>query len=226
MEVDPPSDVAPPPSHLLGFSTLGACEKKEPMAGLPEPLPRPNKDLFSQDISVKMASELLFKLSEKVSKANENKDSTSFGMTSPFLDDRFRQSPFSTRSKSSSPAEASSSARTSQLQAGPLWSSQVPLLWLADYKSLARCQAPELQEAPCPYACPARRPWRWAAVLRVPPPPSLLAPLAEDCPNSPTLIHSFGFLELLWATVHSHVLGRVPGRRPSGSASKASASAL
>ncbi|MCJ8730219.1 hypothetical protein PDJAM_G00181790 [Pangasius djambal] len=116
MEVDPPSEVAPPPSHLLGFSTLGACEKKEPMAGLPEPLPRPNKDLFSQDISVKMASELLFKLSEKVSKANENKDSTSFGMTSPFLDDRFRQSPFSTRSKSSSPAEASSSARASQQQ--------------------------------------------------------------------------------------------------------------
>ncbi|XP_053478056.1 zinc finger protein 827 isoform X2 [Ictalurus furcatus] len=116
MEVDPPSDVAPPPSHLLGFSTLGACEKKEPMAGLPEPLPCPNKDLFSQDISVKMASELLFKLSEKVSKANENKDSTSFGMTSPFLDDRFRQSPFSTRSKSSSPAEASSSARASQQQ--------------------------------------------------------------------------------------------------------------
>lgn len=63
MEVDPPSEVAPPSSHLLGFSTLGACEKKEPMVGLPEPLPRPQKDLFSQDISVKMASELLFKLS-------------------------------------------------------------------------------------------------------------------------------------------------------------------
>ncbi|KAL6487758.1 hypothetical protein MHYP_G00043840 [Metynnis hypsauchen] len=116
MEVDPPSDVAPPPSHLLGFSTLGACEKKEPTAGLPEPLPRPQKDLFSQDISVKMASELLFKLSEKVSKANENKDSTSFGINSPFLDDRFRQSPFSTRSKSSSPAEASSSARAAHQQ--------------------------------------------------------------------------------------------------------------
>ncbi|XP_037394376.1 zinc finger protein 827 isoform X1 [Pygocentrus nattereri] len=116
MEVDPPSEVAPPPSHLLGFSTLGACEKKEPTAGLPEPLPRPQKDLFSQDISVKMASELLFKLSEKVSKANENKDSTSFGINSPFLDDRFRQSPFSTRSKSSSPAEASSSARAAHQQ--------------------------------------------------------------------------------------------------------------
>ncbi|XP_062851342.1 zinc finger protein 827 isoform X1 [Trichomycterus rosablanca] len=116
MEVDPPTEVAPPPSHLLGFSTLGACEKKKPIAGLPEPLPRPHKDLFSQDISVKMASELLFKLSEKVSKANENKDSASFGMTSPFLDDRFRQSPFSSRSKSSSPAEAGSSTRGVQQQ--------------------------------------------------------------------------------------------------------------
>lgn len=57
MEVDPPS------SHLLGFSTSGACEKKEPMVNLPDSLPRPQNDLFSQDISVKMASELLFKLS-------------------------------------------------------------------------------------------------------------------------------------------------------------------
>uniref|UniRef100_A0A8B9GP57 Zinc finger protein 827 n=1 Tax=Astyanax mexicanus TaxID=7994 RepID=A0A8B9GP57_ASTMX len=110
MEVDPPSEVAPPPSHLLGFSTLGACEKKEPMVGLPEPLPRPQKDLFSQDISVKMASELLFKLS-----VYHVKSCTLFNCViffffscSPFLDDRFRQSPFSTRSKSSSPAEANS----------------------------------------------------------------------------------------------------------------------
>ncbi|XP_076831176.1 zinc finger protein 827 isoform X2 [Brachyhypopomus gauderio] len=116
MEVDTPSEVATPPSHLLSFSTLGACEKKEPMASIPEPLSRPQKDLFSQDISVKMASELLFKLSEKVSKANENKDSATFSMNSPFLDDHFRQSPFSTRSKSSSPAEASSSARTAHQQ--------------------------------------------------------------------------------------------------------------
>ncbi|XP_052358855.1 zinc finger protein 827-like isoform X9 [Oncorhynchus keta] len=34
------------------------------------------------------------------------------GISSPFMDERFRQSPFSQRSKSSSPAEASSSART------------------------------------------------------------------------------------------------------------------
>lgn len=61
MEVDPaPAERTPPASHLLVFSTLGASEKSEPM---PETLARPQKDLFSQDISVKMASELLFKLS-------------------------------------------------------------------------------------------------------------------------------------------------------------------
>lgn len=64
MEVDPPAaELASPASHLLPFSTLGASEKKEPMTNLPETLACPQKDLFSQDISVKMASELLFKLS-------------------------------------------------------------------------------------------------------------------------------------------------------------------
>lgn len=64
MEVDPPpAELTPPASHLLAFSTLGASEKNEPMSNLPETLARPQKDLFSQDISVKMASELLFKLS-------------------------------------------------------------------------------------------------------------------------------------------------------------------
>lgn len=64
MEVDPPpADLTPPASHLLAYSTLGASEKIEPMSNLPETLARPQKDLFSQDISVKMASELLFKLS-------------------------------------------------------------------------------------------------------------------------------------------------------------------
>nr|XP_057922756.1 zinc finger protein 827 isoform X1 [Doryrhamphus excisus] len=109
MEVDPaPAELTPPASHLLAFSTLGASEKTEP---IPEPLARPQKDLFSQDISVKMASELLFKLSEKVSKANNHKDSNMVGISSPFLDECFRQSPFNSRSKSSSPAEASSSTR-------------------------------------------------------------------------------------------------------------------
>ncbi|XP_040927800.1 zinc finger protein 827 isoform X2 [Betta splendens] len=112
MEVDPPpAELTPPASHLLAYSTLGASEKSEPMGNLPETLARPQKDLFSQDISVKMASELLFKLSEKVSKANNHKDSNMVGINSPFLDECFRQSPFNSRSKSSSPAEASSSTR-------------------------------------------------------------------------------------------------------------------
>ncbi|KAK5899118.1 hypothetical protein CesoFtcFv8_008631 [Champsocephalus esox] len=112
MEVDPPpADRSPPASHRLAFSTLGASEKTEPLSNLPETLARPQKDLFSQDISVKMASELLFKLSEKVSKANNHKDNNMVGIHSPFLDECFRQSPFNSRSKSSSPAEASSSTR-------------------------------------------------------------------------------------------------------------------
>uniref|UniRef100_A0A1A8C8I2 Zinc finger protein 827 n=1 Tax=Nothobranchius kadleci TaxID=1051664 RepID=A0A1A8C8I2_NOTKA len=112
MEVDPPpAERTPPASHLLNFSTLGASEKSEPMSNLSETLACPQKDLFSQDISVKMASELLFKLSEKVSKANNHKDSNMVGINSSFLDECFRQSPFNSRSKSSSPAEASSSTR-------------------------------------------------------------------------------------------------------------------
>ncbi|XP_027873701.1 zinc finger protein 827 isoform X1 [Xiphophorus couchianus] len=112
MEVDPPpAELTPPASHLLTFSTLGASEKNESMSNLPETLACPQKDLFSQDISVKMASELLFKLSEKVSKANNHKDSNMVGINSSFLDECFRQSPFNSRSKSSSPAEASSSTR-------------------------------------------------------------------------------------------------------------------
>lgn len=66
MEVDPPAAELPSPaSHLLPFSTLGASEEKEPMNNQPDALACPQKDLFSQDISVKMASELLFKLSGK-----------------------------------------------------------------------------------------------------------------------------------------------------------------
>ncbi|XP_068444714.1 zinc finger protein 827 [Clinocottus analis] len=112
MEVDPPpAELTRPASHLRAFSTLRASEKTEPMSNLLETLARPQKDLFSQDISVKMASELLFKLSEKVSKANNHKDSNMVGINSPFLDECFRQSPFNSRSKSSSPAEPSSSTR-------------------------------------------------------------------------------------------------------------------
>lgn len=67
MEVDPPEEppLPPVPSRLVGFGTLPGCEAGEPLSGLPEGLVLPQKALFSQDISVKMASELLFKLSGK-----------------------------------------------------------------------------------------------------------------------------------------------------------------
>lgn len=73
MEVDPPpAELTPPASHLLAFSTLGASEKTEPMSSLPKTLARPQKDLFSQDISVKMASELLFKLSGMIPRVDRS----------------------------------------------------------------------------------------------------------------------------------------------------------
>uniref|UniRef100_A0A8C6U196 Zinc finger protein 827 n=1 Tax=Neogobius melanostomus TaxID=47308 RepID=A0A8C6U196_9GOBI len=94
MEVDPPpADPTPPASHLLAFSTLGTSEKTEPMSNLPKTLARPQKDLFSQDISVKMASELLFKLSGTTLPAGNLHE------PDPFLDECFRQSPFNSRSK-------------------------------------------------------------------------------------------------------------------------------
>uniref|UniRef100_A0A3P9QJG7 Zinc finger protein 827 n=1 Tax=Poecilia reticulata TaxID=8081 RepID=A0A3P9QJG7_POERE len=121
MEVDPPpAERTPPASHLLTFSTLGASEKNEPMSNLPETLACPQKDLFSQDISVKMASELLFKLSgtqtlSHIIHTHRKREvlvtSALLLCSSSFLDECFRQSPFNSRSKSSSPAEASSSTR-------------------------------------------------------------------------------------------------------------------
>ncbi|XP_029114926.1 zinc finger protein 827 isoform X2 [Scleropages formosus] len=113
MEVDPPEEpsLPPVPPRLLGFSALPGCEASEPLSSLPEPLVNPQKALFSQDISVKMASELLYKLSEKVNKANDHKDGNMLGMNSPYLDDRFRQSPFGSGPKEPASSEASSSGR-------------------------------------------------------------------------------------------------------------------
>ncbi|KAG2465368.1 ZN827 protein, partial [Polypterus senegalus] len=80
MEVDIPSE-SPAPPHILGFGTLPDEEKSEPVQDLPDAMVCPQKDLFSQDISVKMASELLFKLSEKVNKANDHKDNHILNMS-------------------------------------------------------------------------------------------------------------------------------------------------
>ncbi|KAJ8262160.1 hypothetical protein GJAV_G00163170 [Gymnothorax javanicus] len=109
MEVDPPDQSPQPPTRLLGLSPLPGCEKTEPLPSLADSLALPQKTLFSQDISIKMASELLYQLSEKVSKANNHKDTNMLGMKSQFLEDRFVQSPYSSCSKDPVPNEASSS---------------------------------------------------------------------------------------------------------------------
>ncbi|CAH7297479.1 Zfp827 [Phodopus roborovskii] len=85
MEVDSQhSPVSISPSRNIAYSTLMGREKIEPLQKLPEGRVPPERNLFSQDISVKMASELLFQLSE----------------------DTFRQSPFTSNSKDLLPGEA------------------------------------------------------------------------------------------------------------------------
>uniref|UniRef100_A0A2K6NJT5 Zinc finger protein 827 n=1 Tax=Rhinopithecus roxellana TaxID=61622 RepID=A0A2K6NJT5_RHIRO len=64
MEVDiQDSHVSISPSRNVGYSTLIGREKTEPLQKMPEGRVPPERNLFSQDISVKMASELLFQLS-------------------------------------------------------------------------------------------------------------------------------------------------------------------
>lgn len=64
MEVDiQDSHVSMSPSRGVGYSTLIGREKTEPLQKMPEGRVPPERNLFSQDISVKMASELLFQLS-------------------------------------------------------------------------------------------------------------------------------------------------------------------
>ncbi|XP_058884532.1 zinc finger protein 827-like isoform X1 [Acipenser ruthenus] len=113
MEVDSPEDL-PSSAHMLGFSTLPRQEKNESLTNLPEALMCHQKPLFSQDISVKMASELLFQLSEKVSKAHNHKSNSVLNrMNSPYLEDDFRQSPFNSSSKDLLPSESGCSGRVS-----------------------------------------------------------------------------------------------------------------
>ncbi|XP_036279539.1 zinc finger protein 827 isoform X3 [Pipistrellus kuhlii] len=114
MEVDiQDSHVSISPSRNVGYSTLLGREKTEPLQKMPEGRVPPERSLFSQDISVKMASELLFQLSEKVSKEhNHTKENTIRTTTSPFFsEDTFRQSPFSSNSKDLLPSDAALHAR-------------------------------------------------------------------------------------------------------------------
>lgn len=53
--------------HSVGYSTLLGRDSSERIQKAPEGRVLPERNLFSQDISVKMASELLFQLSGKSS---------------------------------------------------------------------------------------------------------------------------------------------------------------
>ncbi|XP_025005683.2 zinc finger protein 827 isoform X5 [Gallus gallus] len=103
------------PSQNVGYSTLLGRDISEHIQKAPEGRVLPERNLFSQDISVKMASELLFQLSEKVSKEhNHNKDNTIRTTVSPyFSEDTFRQSPFTSNSKDLLPNETALHGRPS-----------------------------------------------------------------------------------------------------------------
>ncbi|KAM6440761.1 zinc finger protein 827 isoform 2-T2 [Liasis olivaceus] len=105
------------PSQNVSYSTLLRQEITEQVQKIPESRVVRERNLFSQDISVKMASELLFQLSEKVSKEhNHSKDNTITATTSPFFsEDTFRQSPFTSNSKDLS-NESAVQGRTTVLE--------------------------------------------------------------------------------------------------------------
>ncbi|KAJ8335688.1 hypothetical protein SKAU_G00390300 [Synaphobranchus kaupii] len=106
MDVDPPQEPPPAPSHTLGFSTLPGSEKTDSRAGFPDTLGSPQRALFCEDISVKMASELLFKLSERVSKTNNHKEGSMLVTSSSYADERFGQTPSDSVSKACSSSGA------------------------------------------------------------------------------------------------------------------------
>ncbi|KAM4709030.1 zinc finger protein 827 [Discoglossus pictus] len=111
MEVDIP-DSSVSPRQNIGYSTLLRQEKSESSPKMPECRVIPEGNLFSQDISVKMASELLFKLSEKVSKEHNHKTNI-IRTTSPFFsEETFRQSPFTSNTKDLPKIEPSPQGRT------------------------------------------------------------------------------------------------------------------
>ncbi|KAG8453947.1 hypothetical protein GDO86_000536 [Hymenochirus boettgeri] len=110
MEVDIP-DSSVSPRQNISYSTLLRQEKNEHLQNMPLCRVVPEGNLFSQDISVKMASELLFKLSEKVSKEHNHK-SNIICTTSPFFsEDKCRQSTFASNSKDLTKNEVSPKTR-------------------------------------------------------------------------------------------------------------------
>ncbi|XP_067848448.1 zinc finger protein 827 isoform X2 [Heptranchias perlo] len=98
MELEiPDPTVSPLPSRVFNCKAV----KSERSQNSPEIIPLSEIKLFTQDISVKMASELLYQLSEKVSKAQEQGKETSelSSNSSSLCEEAFRQSPFTSNSR-------------------------------------------------------------------------------------------------------------------------------
>ncbi|XP_060683066.1 zinc finger protein 827 isoform X1 [Hemiscyllium ocellatum] len=91
----PELPVSPFPSRVFNYEAV----KSESSQNSPEVIPLTEIKLFTQDISVKMASELLYQLSAKVSKAQEQgKDSSELGSNNCSVsEDVFRQSPLTSK---------------------------------------------------------------------------------------------------------------------------------
>ncbi|XP_053559685.1 zinc finger protein 827 [Bombina bombina] len=118
MEVDIP-DSSVSPRQNIGYSTLLREEKNESAQKMPDCRVIPQGNLFSQDISVKMASELLFKLSEKVSKEHNHKTNI-IRTTSPFFsEDKCLQSPFISNFKDHPKNESGNVSSTEPDPLGP-----------------------------------------------------------------------------------------------------------
>ncbi|XP_059820974.1 zinc finger protein 827 isoform X3 [Hypanus sabinus] len=92
MELEIPDPALP---RLPNLSFNCKAVKSERSQNSPEVVPLTEIKLFTQDISVKMASELLYQLSEKVSKAQEQgKEASELSSSNSSCEEVFRQSPF------------------------------------------------------------------------------------------------------------------------------------
>ncbi|XP_074761091.1 zinc finger protein 827 isoform X3 [Athene noctua] len=113
-----PKDEEAASSALSQSSYVFSQESEGSASNIPEEKLKPQEvhaNVMRQDMSVKAASELLMKLSEKVSKEhNHNKDNAIRTTASPFFsEDTFRQSPFTSNSKDLLPNETTLHGRTS-----------------------------------------------------------------------------------------------------------------
>ncbi|XP_072112123.1 zinc finger protein 827 isoform X1 [Mobula birostris] len=99
MELEVPN---PTLSRLPNLSFSCKAVKSERSQNSPEVVPLTEIKLFTQDISVKMASELLYQLSEKVSKAQEQgKEASELSSSNSSCEEVFRQSPFASNLRDS-----------------------------------------------------------------------------------------------------------------------------